>query len=341
MRYEFAQPNQGWFRARLEPGAGRSRANHRPRPLCIAASSWRWSTTSKPPSPGTSESLQDRRRPGMPARIVPHGAPRTGQRTPHDRRPRRGIPRGTSGPTSSRRSATRPAPSPRSSTRRLWPRTWQVACREEELAAPGDFVEYRIADQSILVVRAGADEIRAYYNSCRHRGTRLAHGCGSRGRRPDHLSVPRVAVEPRRLVRVRARPRRVRSHVARHARPAARRAALRTALGLRVDLRRSRRRARLDEHLSPLQQYFDPLSPRRHAVPLVPHDGAAGELEGRARRLPRGVPQLRHAPAAAAVVRRHRHALRAVPQRPRPLRHRARGGTVEALRVVARRVGRP
>ena len=62
---------------------------------------------------------------------------------------------------------------------RLWPRTWQVACREEELPVPGDFVEYRIADQSILVVRAGADEIRAYYNSCRHRGTRLAHGCGS------------------------------------------------------------------------------------------------------------------------------------------------------------------
>ena len=62
---------------------------------------------------------------------------------------------------------------------RLWPRTWQVACREEELAAPGDFVEYRIADQSILVVRAGPDEIRAYYNSCRHRGTRLANGCGS------------------------------------------------------------------------------------------------------------------------------------------------------------------
>src|SRR3954449_7228798 len=56
---------------------------------------------------------------------------------------------------------------------RLWPRTWQVACREEELGAPGDYVEYRICDQSILVVRAGPDDIRAYYNSCRHRGTRL------------------------------------------------------------------------------------------------------------------------------------------------------------------------
>lgn len=62
---------------------------------------------------------------------------------------------------------------------RLWPRVWQVACREEELAAPGDFLDYRIADQSILIVRVADDEIRAFYNSCRHRGTRLATGCGA------------------------------------------------------------------------------------------------------------------------------------------------------------------
>ena len=62
---------------------------------------------------------------------------------------------------------------------RLWPRTWQVACREEEVPTTGDFVEYQIADQSILVVRVAPDEIRAYYNTCRHRGTRLAHGCGA------------------------------------------------------------------------------------------------------------------------------------------------------------------
>jgi len=71
---------------------------------------------------------------------------------------------------------------------RLWPHTWQVACREEELAAAGAFVEYRIADQSILVVRSGPDEIRAYYNSCRHRGTRLAHGCGALA--DDQITCP-------------------------------------------------------------------------------------------------------------------------------------------------------
>ena len=36
---------------------------------------------------------------------------------------------------------------------RLWPRVWQVACREEEIPNPGDFLEYTIGDQSILVVR--------------------------------------------------------------------------------------------------------------------------------------------------------------------------------------------
>jgi phenylpropionate dioxygenase-like ring-hydroxylating dioxygenase large terminal subunit len=61
---------------------------------------------------------------------------------------------------------------------RLWPRIWQIACREEELATPGDFVEYAIGDQSILVVRTDTGAIAAFHNACLHRGTRLASGCG-------------------------------------------------------------------------------------------------------------------------------------------------------------------
>jgi len=61
---------------------------------------------------------------------------------------------------------------------RLWPRVWQVACREEEVAEPGDFVEYLIGDQSILVVRDGNGRIAAHHNACLHRGTRLAQGAG-------------------------------------------------------------------------------------------------------------------------------------------------------------------
>ena len=62
---------------------------------------------------------------------------------------------------------------------RLWPRVWQVACREEEVPRPGDYVEYTIGDQSVLVMRALDGSIGAYYNACLHRGTRLAAGVGT------------------------------------------------------------------------------------------------------------------------------------------------------------------
>ena len=37
---------------------------------------------------------------------------------------------------------------------RLWSRTWQMACRLEEIPEPRDFVEYQFLDQSVIVVRA-------------------------------------------------------------------------------------------------------------------------------------------------------------------------------------------
>lgn len=61
---------------------------------------------------------------------------------------------------------------------RLWPRVWQVACREEELAAVGAFVTYDIMHDSIVVVRSSENAIKAFYNVCRHRGRRLTQGCG-------------------------------------------------------------------------------------------------------------------------------------------------------------------
>ncbi len=61
---------------------------------------------------------------------------------------------------------------------RLWSRVWQVACREEEIAEVGEFCEYVIGDQSILVVRSAPDDVRAFHNTCLHRGTRLADGTG-------------------------------------------------------------------------------------------------------------------------------------------------------------------
>ncbi len=61
---------------------------------------------------------------------------------------------------------------------RLWSRVWQAACREEEIPEVGDFCEYLIGDQSIFVVRSGPEDVRAFHNTCLHRGTRLADGTG-------------------------------------------------------------------------------------------------------------------------------------------------------------------
>jgi len=62
----------------------------------------------------------------------------------------------------------------------LWPRVWQMACRLEEIPAPGDFAEYEILDQSVVVVRTDDFGVRAFHNACRHRGVRVAQGRGSR-----------------------------------------------------------------------------------------------------------------------------------------------------------------
>lgn len=60
----------------------------------------------------------------------------------------------------------------------LWPRVWQMACRLEEIPEPGDFTEYTILDQSVIVLRDADGEVRAYENVCRHRGVRLVDGPG-------------------------------------------------------------------------------------------------------------------------------------------------------------------
>jgi nitrite reductase/ring-hydroxylating ferredoxin subunit len=66
----------------------------------------------------------------------------------------------------------------REENEKLWPKVWQIACREEELKKVGDYVTYEILDESIIVVRSASDKISAYYNACKHRGRRLTEGCG-------------------------------------------------------------------------------------------------------------------------------------------------------------------
>lgn len=62
---------------------------------------------------------------------------------------------------------------------KLWGHVWQIACREEEIPRVGDYLEYTIGDQSLFVVRVTDDQIKAYFNTCLHRGTKLVDGIGS------------------------------------------------------------------------------------------------------------------------------------------------------------------
>ncbi len=56
---------------------------------------------------------------------------------------------------------------------KVWRRTWQMACRLEEIPNVGDHVVYDIVHDSVIVVRTSPTEIKAHINSCLHRGTRL------------------------------------------------------------------------------------------------------------------------------------------------------------------------
>ena len=65
-------------------------------------------------------------------------------------------------------------------TERMWNRTWQWACREEHIPNVGDYTIYEVGPYSFIITRTAPDEIKAYYNACLHRGTKL-RASGSEG----------------------------------------------------------------------------------------------------------------------------------------------------------------
>jgi len=56
---------------------------------------------------------------------------------------------------------------------RIWYRNWLYVCRASELAAPRSFRTLDVGDQSLFVVRGENGEVRAFHNTCRHRGAAL------------------------------------------------------------------------------------------------------------------------------------------------------------------------
>ncbi len=55
----------------------------------------------------------------------------------------------------------------------LWTRTWLLAAVEADLRDPGDFVRFDIGHESFIVVRGQDGAVKAHYNVCPHRGSRL------------------------------------------------------------------------------------------------------------------------------------------------------------------------
>jgi phenylpropionate dioxygenase-like ring-hydroxylating dioxygenase large terminal subunit len=62
---------------------------------------------------------------------------------------------------------------------RMWSRVWQWACNKEDIPNVGDHTVYDIGEKSVLLVRVGPDEIKAYHNACLHRGRQLRSGPGN------------------------------------------------------------------------------------------------------------------------------------------------------------------
>ena len=70
----------------------------------------------------------------------------------------------------------------------VWRKTWQMACRVEDIPEVGDTEVYDIVHDSLIIVRTGTGEsdIRAYVNSCLHRGTILR----TEGGNVRHIKCP-------------------------------------------------------------------------------------------------------------------------------------------------------
>ncbi|HEU5169160.1 MAG TPA: aromatic ring-hydroxylating dioxygenase subunit alpha [Gemmatimonadales bacterium] len=65
---------------------------------------------------------------------------------------------------------------------------WLCVGREEQIARPGEYLVQEIGPESVIVLRDRGGTIRAWYNVCRHRGTRL---CEERqGRLSETIQCP-------------------------------------------------------------------------------------------------------------------------------------------------------
>lgn len=69
-------------------------------------------------------------------------------------------------------------------TQVLLKRVWLYACTVAHVKNPGDWYLFELANSSVIIVRGHDGEVRAFHNSCRHRGARV---CLERSGRSSRL----------------------------------------------------------------------------------------------------------------------------------------------------------
>jgi glycine betaine catabolism A len=74
---------------------------------------------------------------------------------------------------------------------RIFCREWICVAREEELAEPGAFRVIDVLGESVIVLRNREGVLRAFYNVCRHRGSRLCREPGT-ARLPGGIAGGRI-----------------------------------------------------------------------------------------------------------------------------------------------------
>src|SRR4051812_25274654 len=74
---------------------------------------------------------------------------------------------------------------------KIFSEEWICVGHESQIPKPGDYFLRELAGENLIVIRDRQWEIRAYYNVCRHRGTRLLEEAGG------HCSVVQCSYHAR------------------------------------------------------------------------------------------------------------------------------------------------
>ena len=81
---------------------------------------------------------------------------------------------------------------PRLEKAKLWPRVWQVACREEEVPRIGDYGNFQLFDESIIIVLCHVTRSR----DSTIRVSTVAGASSTAAKEKDFLPLSRLALQP-------------------------------------------------------------------------------------------------------------------------------------------------